>query len=178
MVSELYSAFKGFSGRVPCLLARGCKGRARARPSRDHIHSGCLSICTVICVFLIFVLHIFTYVTSYNGYICGFHGQHTCMVESRDVRELVNLRGSSCFPKQARTIGALIIRIGFSGPLYYKYHKKHPKIVLVVIQAPRVAWAVQELFQEYEADVENRLEDYKSQATPGPRGLALGLAKP
>ena len=28
-------------------------------------------------------------------------------------------------------IGALIIRIGFGGPLYYKYNKEPPKIVLV-----------------------------------------------
>ena len=102
--------------------ARGA--RARARPSRDHIHSGCLSICTVICVFLYLYTHMLQ--VTMDTY-CGFHGQHICIVESRDVRELVNLRGSSCFPKQARTIGALIIRIGFSGPLYYKYHKEHPK---------------------------------------------------
>ena len=109
-------------------IGEGMQGaRARARPSRDHIHSGCLSICTVICVFLIFVYTYSHMLQVTMDTYCGFHGQHTCIVESRDVRELVNLRGSSCFPKQARTIGALIIRIGFSGPLYYKYHKKHPK---------------------------------------------------
>ena len=27
------------------------------------------------------------------------------------------------------TIGALIIRIGFCGPLYYNHNKEHPKIV-------------------------------------------------
>ena len=31
---------------------------------------------------------------------------------------------------------ALIIRIGFWGPLYYNYKKGTPKIVLVIIQSP------------------------------------------
>ena len=34
-------------------------------------------------------------------------------------------------------IGALVIRIGFWGPLYYSYNNKEPpKIVLVIIAAP------------------------------------------
>ena len=35
-------------------------------------------------------------------------------------------------------IGALIIRIGFGGPLYYMYHKEPPKIVVVILKAPTV----------------------------------------
>ena len=31
------------------------------------------------------------------------------------------------------SIGALIIRIGFGGPLYFNYTKEPPKIVLVLI---------------------------------------------
>ena len=34
------------------------------------------------------------------------------------------------------TIGALIVRIGFWGPSYYKYNKEPPKILLVIIWAP------------------------------------------
>ena len=33
-------------------------------------------------------------------------------------------------------LGALIIRIGFGGPLNYSYNKEPPKIVLVIIKAP------------------------------------------
>ena len=32
-------------------------------------------------------------------------------------------------------IGALIIRVGFWGPLYHNYNKEPPKIVLVIIKA-------------------------------------------
>ena len=37
------------------------------------------------------------------------------------------------------TIGALIFRIGFWGPLYYKYYKEPPKIVSAIIKAPILA---------------------------------------
>ena len=29
-----------------------------------------------------------------------------------------------------------MIRIGFGGPVYYKYHKEPPKIVLVIFKKP------------------------------------------
>ena len=37
------------------------------------------------------------------------------------------------------TIGALMIRIEFWGPLYYIHNKEPPKIVKVIIKAPIVA---------------------------------------
>ena len=33
-------------------------------------------------------------------------------------------------------IGALIIRLGFWGPLHYNYNKEPPKLVFVIIKAP------------------------------------------
>ena len=35
-------------------------------------------------------------------------------------------------------MGASTIRIGFLGPLYYKYNKEPPNIVLVIIWAPHI----------------------------------------
>ena len=56
---------------------------------------------------------------------------------------LLNLNASQTTqklpPPQARSnVGALIIRIGFWGPRYYNCYKEPPKIVLVIIKAPKV----------------------------------------
>ena len=44
----------------------------------------------------------------------------------------------TCSEALHSSIGALIIRIGFGGPLYYKYNKELPKTVSVIIKAPMV----------------------------------------
>ena len=43
-------------------------------------------------------------------------------------------------PMTKDTIGALIIRIGFWGPLYHKYNKELPKIISVIIGDPIVSY--------------------------------------
>ena len=47
--------------------------------------------------------------------------------------------GLFLFEFRAVSIGALVIRIGFWGSVYYSYNKKPPRIILVVISAPTVS---------------------------------------